>query len=350
MKKYFFVVASFLSLCTITTAQIVTSGPITPAPFPTPPIYLNCRSAVSNACNYIQNRDFQINAGTDPSAGNNTFSYGMINNWSNSHGSPNTELSQTIVGLTTPVVGSHAAFFYCGDENGAKLEEGMYGRIFPLVQGRNYVLNFYNILYSSSSNVNNEFDIYLVKSCGDQATYFPTPNSYMRPSIPSLSQKIYADQNFVSTTSWKQNSICFTANSNYDMIWISPKYLANYTNMYLFVGFAFPTLIDAQDLAINVTIDPNAPEEDVTDCYKMLIPFCGSIPNATYTWYLNGNLFSTQQNPSVNSYTQYGNFVLTVTLPTSANNNIVNTNCSSITSPSLYIPRCAECITLPRIQ
>jgi len=267
----------------------------------------------------------------------NPFGLGQVSNWTNAFGSPNFE---TIAPQNLPFPGIHAAFMnstYVGSA-GPILSEGLLGKLSPLTPGNPYSLSFYlNYFNEAIPNASHAYNIYLMH-CSDATTYFPDPdNNPPLPAMPPNSQRIFCETNGGSAI-WRQLSICFTPDQNYDMILIFPAVTpTTSTPAYtVSVGFAYPELISrsASDFSILVSGAGDAGNP----CIKTLSPSY-AVTNATYQWFLNGNLFSTAQNPQIDASFQYGTISVQVTLPNANTNNSCSQSCGILTA-SVNISAC----------
>jgi hypothetical protein len=293
------------------TQRLATNAPQDPSTVPPPttipPVY-DCTPVSSIDGNLILNPGMLTNAaypGT-PAADANPFGLRYIDNWINTHG--------------TPTVYSNFA-----GHNNILLEanltwgEGIAGKIQQLIPGHNYWLKFDWATYFGTSDpayIDRDYNIYLIH-CTDAPLYFTDPSTSAYPQIPPGSQRIYCEHDFYAASNFKP-SVCFNANSNYDMIWIFPKKGTTASSTPIEVGFSNPYLIDKSSLEIVVQSSP------INPCIKTLFLNI-AIPDAMYEWYINGAIFSTLQNPQIDASTQNGTITLNITP-----NNIPSNNACSI--------------------
>ncbi len=286
--------------------------------------------------NHVFNPAFNTNSTYNPANVANPFAYGHIDFWTNAFSTPNFDF---VPGSPPPYPSIHAAFMGSTNSGTDIYSEGLLGKLSPLTPGIEYSLTFYlNTLNTTTNNLSHSYNIYLIH-CDEAPTWFPDPNNQLLlPPIPPNSQRIFCETN-TGTTNWHQESVCFIPNDDYDMILIFPAIIPtpttpNYTN---YIGFAYPEIVAKSNL-INITVstpDPNNP------CIKVLSPSY-TVSNATYKWYLNGNLFSTFPNPQFSTSTQFGTVTLEVTLP----NGGTNSTCglaSCTLSGTINISQCAGC-------
>lgn len=302
--------------------------------FPKSVTVIDCSPDILNG-NLVFNPAFNTNSTYDPAHVDNPFAYGHIDFWTNAFSTPNFDFPPNSL---PPYPGIHAAFMgstYAGTQ---VYSEGLIGKLSPLIPGNEYSLSFYlNTLNFIPANFSHDYNIYLMH-CSDAPAYFPNPNrQFLLPSLPPNSQRIFCETNSV-TTNWHQVSTCFIPDDDYDMILIFPAITPTSTtpNYSYFIGFAYPEIV-ARSTFNNIIV--NTPDP-ANPCIKTLAPGY-AVNNATYQWYLNGNLFSTFQNPQISTSTQFGNVRLQVTLPNGGTNSSCGTSCELIAN--INIPQCAGC-------
>ena len=294
---------------------------------------IDCNPSILNN-NLVFNPAFNTNATYDPTHWDNPFAYGHIDFWSNAFSTPNFDFTP---GAPPPYPGIHAAFMGSTNSGNQIFSEGLIGKLSPLIPGNEYSLSFYlNTLTSIPDNLSHAYNIYLMH-CNDVPTYFPNPNTqFVLPNLPPNSQRIFCETNS-GFTNWHQVSTCFTPNQDYDMILIFPAITPIPTTPYynFYIGFAYPEIIAKSTFNIVVST-PNP----ANPCIRTLSPSY-AVNNATYQWYLNGNLFSTFPNPQISTSTQFGHITLQVTLPNGGTNSTCSASCDL--SANVDIPQCVSC-------
>jgi len=110
--------------------------------------------------------------------------------------------------------------------------------------------------FIGGSNQLDEFYIVLA-NCAD-INLFPPQSNHLIPPLPSNSQVVYLGT-AISNQTWQQVQTTFTANNNYNMLWIFPKqYTDNIPQSSDDAGidFAYPQLSPAGNI---LTISPSGP-------------------------------------------------------------------------------------------
>ncbi len=300
-------------------------------------------------CNLIKNNNFIPGINYIPNLINmaDPFGLGLVPNWGNSHGSP--QLSDFTTAPTPSIappfgVSNYAASGVAWDDiNSPVLGEGIVQKIPPLTIGSNYYLQFFErFIAANLTEKLNEVNIVLIK-CADYVNF--NENSYSTPIVPTNSQTIFCQTNF-NITNWQKVRTSFTANDNYDMIWIYPKTNTIITGSH-FLLFTLPELIKINDFTINISpffIDP-------TVCKVTLTPSC-ILHGATYTWTSPNGLQTTGN--SINFFNNiagnYGNWTVTMNVPSIVSTNNICDNLLYPLTATVNIPNCNQCINLPLIQ
>lgn len=151
MKKSKFIVLSIIILTSLfANAQKKSIENIKPAA-------INCSQTSILSCNNVYNPEMSTNIiyNGNPS---DAFSQGFIDNWWNSHGTP--DLDDGTVGgtLSPPFPGCHAAFMYHNEApNQLYWSEGVVGKIKKLAVNQEYTISFFiKILEADLTNSSNE--------------------------------------------------------------------------------------------------------------------------------------------------------------------------------------------------
>lgn len=206
-------------------------------PLPPPPtgddappyIPFTCNPSTYNPCGLIENNTFfrnpvNPNNPNDPLYNAAPF-VSYINNWTSSHGTPQ-------ININTPQIAqnvNHASMWADAilDANGNLVQsgEGIATGIHQLVPNNNYYITFSKRFFQgggAGAGVSID-DYYIVLlSCAQFQQIRRYGEDYTIPAIPSSAQIIYHESN-TTNTNWQSVTQTFTANSNYDVVWIFPK-------------------------------------------------------------------------------------------------------------------------------
>lgn len=221
-------------------------------------------ASVPACSNIIRNNNFEFTGSNIDDA----YADQAVSFWNVSHGTPNL---QDIL-IPRPAPSPATGYTFMGEWG-----EGIVGKMQTLVQGKQYIFSFFDavsILPGPSTMFPEKFTVVLMK-CPDY-TNFPHFNNHQEPPLPSQSQVIYSESS-PSNIDWQQHVISFTANDEYNMIWIFPD--ANLINSSSNVGvdFAYPELYERNEFeAISAPVSPN--------CEINLPPYCGLPVNAELVW------------------------------------------------------------------
>ncbi|HYF30292.1 MAG TPA: T9SS type A sorting domain-containing protein [Chitinophagaceae bacterium] len=178
----------------------------------------------SQPCWGVTNRLFQVAGGlsdpVDPFLPD-------VDHWTRSHGTPQLNVfGPPPAALNLPGGTNYASMWARGTNAG----EGIIGNItcgmpltcpWPIRQGHTYVLSFYRQFLPEQRNWANRLDelnVYLM-NC-DQ---LPTQWQQTIPAIPAGAQQIYCETN-INNTNIARITVQFTAQSNYQMLWIFPRH------------------------------------------------------------------------------------------------------------------------------
>ena len=205
----------------------------------TDPSVINCEElSLDGRINYIQNNGFEI----DPlSIENNSydvtnpFPLSQIPFWVETHGSP--ALSNFLSPATIPPLGfSNYVSMYSWPFENEVLSEGIAQVITKTKKDQEYRFSFYKKLADESKLfVNNMNEFYIVLMRCEDYEYIHNYPGYSTPSLPANSQTIYIES--VGNENWQEEISSFIANDEYDMVWIFPKQVADFTDQILGVDF-----------------------------------------------------------------------------------------------------------------
>lgn len=246
--------------------------------------------APMNTCNIIQNNNFTPTDTYDP--GNATmafdpFSLGYVPQWVQSHGTPNIYDPYHPLSTAPPLPATGFAFManlYVYDPIQQMMvpgSEGIAQKIPALKTGDKYAMSFFKFL--SLGNIQpsppvNEFYIVLMH-CSDYNNF--NTGVYFIPPFPVNSQIVYCEANVINT-SWQQVLGSFTANDNYDMLWVLTKPNDNSQMGFRGVAFAYPEIVNVQTFSAGPEPTPTPPNCVVTIGPKK--PNC-AVANAVFTWH-----------------------------------------------------------------
>ncbi|MBL7700695.1 MAG: T9SS type A sorting domain-containing protein [Ferruginibacter sp.] len=237
-------------------------------------------------CNFIDNNTFTAPIPpynpNDPGIYGLPFNLGYVPFWIPSHGSANI-YGGSYYNDPPPFANAGYSRMFAGflpdDGNNS---EGIAQAITPLQQGGKYALSFFERMkkyVASDVNVDN-FHIYLMHSA-DAVNFDPT--SFAIPAIPASAQQVYCEQN-ISNQNWKQALVCFTANSNYDMIWMFPKCnrISGSQQVMSSILVSYPELISLDGFTAGAAPVPTQP--NCTVDIGPVRPNCG-VRNAIFRWF-----------------------------------------------------------------
>lgn len=188
--------------------------------------YQICRSFSSGCvavsqCSLIQNGSFSDDSpvGSALTTGD-PFTLGRVCFWAAMYGTPQ-------VTTTTPNTNPYSARMWCLFQSniGLNVGEGILAPV-NIQSGKIYVLN-----YSSRRDPTNttsfpidNYNVFLSQSANSG---LPIGSSSSLPPLPAISQLV-SHQTAFSSNAWILNTLCFTANSNFDQLSIYP-YMNNNT-------------------------------------------------------------------------------------------------------------------------
>ncbi|NOU37363.1 MAG: T9SS type A sorting domain-containing protein [Ferruginibacter sp.] len=306
---------------------------------------MNCSpiiSPIEDCHNYHFNPDFSA---TSPYNWDFPFNYNFVTQWVASSGTPQLDDPNGIISTST--VGDHFAYMgFVSDFDGNGIE-GIAQKIPTLIQGDKYLYTF-NKAFSFLPFVNHNVKLKIeLLYCSDFLNFPPAMSSAIEPvfqtNVPH--QTIYCEIN-PSNPNWEKVLINFTANSNYDMVMITPSFTDTYWNTGFAVGggigFAYPQLVHINSFSAGVPPTPTAGNCNVT--IGPPITNC-IIANGSFTWHgPNGQTITTT---TINQQIQLdaslsanvGTWTLEMTLP---NTVITNNTCSDNggMQASVVVPTC----------
>lgn len=181
---------------------------------------VSCAPLSNSFCNIIQNSNFNhapIYDQGDP------FSYGQIDNWVATHGTPQVYDPWHPTLLPPPSATGFAYMYASGPtiSGGPNTGEGIAQKIKKMIPGNQYTLSFY-ARFSEWLTGATQLDNFVIKliNCTDLNTFPQSSNNI--PVTPTNSQIIFQEIN-LNNPNWIYKSITFTATDEYDIIWMYPE-------------------------------------------------------------------------------------------------------------------------------
>lgn len=331
--KYLLVLLSVLCLFVTSEAQTNCNIPIT-----------------QSGCNYISNNNFTPTTAYNPLLRqhfSNPFGSNLIPDWNASHGSP--QITDGIYDFenqiwlippsTPPIPATGFAFFVSYPDPYFPYNEGIVQKIPALTTSTNYLVSFFAKLpVWMSQQTLQSFKIVLLH-CEDAINF-----TYPGATIPNLTfhhQTIVCQNNV--TGNWQQFLTSFTADEDFDLIWIYPENIYSQDATTIGVSFAYPELIDVSNFSAGSPPNPTPGNCTVTIGPKS--PNCG-VANATYTWYGPNGLIRTdainqQIVVDASNNINVGTWTLRMTIP-----NTVTPNGGCSVEPNIFatvdVPTCGQ--------
>ncbi len=283
------------------------------------------------ACgNFIRNINFTPVSPVDPVY---PINLNQVPEWGPSSGTPNIIDVINLSGGTgvsplvppAPATGfAFAGYYSLG--NGDNGVDGIAQKIPNLRIGNKYLLSFFEANATFPNVVGSiKFKIELLH-CHLFTTF---PQTYAEPIFPPLSdhQTIYCEIN-PTNPNWQKRLINFTANSDYDVIMITPTFAgvpSSPPNIYFFGGFnfAYPELIDVTNISAGAAPTPTAGNCTVT--IGPATPNC-SVNGAVFNWISpTGTVIPAPANQQIQVNTSIpanvGTWTLQMTVPSSITSN-----------------------------
>ncbi len=291
--------------------------------------FLGCE-LTTNDCNLIPNNLLFNNCASTND--HDPFYMQCINGWDAVSGSPQVSVFGPLLNPNT----NHAEMWTNGYGRGESIAVG----IKRLIPGHKYILTFYKRIYSYSTIKRlSRFDM-VIMDCIDFDRIRTTDNAI--PAVPRTAQTIYCGLNNTNT-SFEKVSQCFTANSNYNVLWIFPN-AGSDIGAQQWLEIAQPEINDVTNFSagpdpINnpaciVTIGPSSPN-------------CGPT-GAVYTWYPpNGGtpiIAGPSQQISINTSitANLGQWTLRMSVPSRVSvNNKCSENC--VIEDQVLVNACKPC-------
>jgi|GEM_PF-6167305 len=267
------------------------------------PPYIRC--GYGSGCNYFNNSDLILNVPFyDPEE---AFKDHKVTDWEQSHGSP---------GLYQFQASPQINFIYLAAFGGTGYGEGVATGIRNLTPGHRYALSFQrsvnsnpNTTPTSPTSLVHHFSVVLIH-CADFTAF--NKDVYNTPTVPAGAQIIHCESN-LSTVGWQQVFECFTASSDYDVVWFYPQ---NDDATQSDIEVMQPELID-------ITSFDAGPDVCSPGANTIIGPSTSncSVKNALFTWTgPNGQLISTSNNPpqtpiNMQDPLNWGTWTLSMTVP-----------------------------------
>lgn len=251
---------------------------------------LNCSNTLTlpNTCsNYFANSNFSMESGYSQSNTSATgpynypFNLNVVPSWKQSHGSPQLDdewtFSHTGVHRVSPVANyGYSSMEFFKNANGI-YSEGIVQKIPNLVATQKYVFSFYKSVTQHFTNTSvHKFKVVLL-NCNDIANFPVESLINNQPTIPSSAQVIYCETN-PTNSNWERNFVSFTANSNYNMIWVYPSVEGSSTTEGT-INFAYPELININNFSAGVSV----PSANCMVTIGPTTPNC-SLSGAQFNW------------------------------------------------------------------
>lgn len=170
--------------------------------------------------------------------------------WEATHGSPQVDIFGGPTGPGGPFpTGSRVASMWTQAPGGVPIGEGIIGLLggwnsaeHGVAAGDQYLLTFFRDVANGGANQVDRINIYLVKCVDIPAVVRGNPNITTAPTPPAGSQQIYCETNVTpSGVGLQQVTITFTANDDYDLIWIFPTQVT--TRGQAWLRFAMPHML-----------------------------------------------------------------------------------------------------------
>ncbi len=311
---------------------------------PTAVTDFNCNNPVVNgACNQVLNSTLTPQYPTYCFGAQNPFdgSYCFVD-WTRLHGTPQLNLRLPLI---APNVNHVSMWSYYRPAFAPPSGEGIVTRIPNMIIGHKYAISFYRRTFPNSTPSAypylDEANIKLM-TCNDvKAIFFNYGiNSDLIPATPANAQSVYCETQ-INAPTWQQVTQTFTANSNYDVIWIYPK---NTSSLQWWLEFGKLELIDIT----NFTAGP-APAPVYPNCTVTLgptVPNC-SVKNAVFTWTgPSGQTITAPASQQIQidagNPQNTGTWILTMSVPTAVNTNNTCSNALDVQA-SVVVPYCSSC-------
>jgi hypothetical protein len=310
----------------------------------TKPTEVICDRPQTTACNQIENNIFSSTCyGTDP------FWTNCISKWNSLHGSPQLNVFGPVISPTV----NHASMWassqvYTGFPPNSE-GEGIITGIPKLTPGKKYAFSILKRYFSSQEYPTVDLDkFYIVlMKCAD---YLPMRSQYpIIPDIPVTAQIIYCESD-MSNHSFQRILGCFTANDEYDIVWIFPKqntFITGYT-FQSWLEVAKFEIIKTEDFSAGISPNPLYPNCNVT--LGPTIPNCG-FQDAVFTYYgPSGQVIPAPANQQIqvdaSNLSNVGSWTLKMTV---ANTVTTNNTCSQSCNiqATVIVPSCQNsCATI----
>jgi Secretion system C-terminal sorting domain len=302
---------------------------------------LDCSTPlVNNACNQIFNNNLTPTwAGCFASTPLDPFRY-CFADWSYYYGDPQINLKLPLIGPTINHASMWAYYYTYPGSPSVPNGEAIGTRVSNLIPGHKYAMSFYRRTWRNSPNTTypylDQVNITLMK-CNDFV-----PFSGAVPDPPANSQTIYCETN-VNKPNWERAAQTFTANDNYDIVWIYPKQLST-TQWWL--EFGKMELIDVTNFSAGPSPNPVYPN-NCTVTIGPATPNTCALTGAVYTWYgPNGQVIAAPANQQIQvnaaNTANAGTWVLKMTVPGTTTTNNTCSNALDVQA-SVNVPLCSPC-------
>jgi N-acetylneuraminic acid mutarotase len=329
--------------------------PVNNCPLPPCPSVISCSPINLSGCNYTTNGDFVPSGVYNPSNPTHVdapFKYDLIPNWVETNGTPQITDEITFP-ITTPPPGisNYAYLFSTGwgyQGNSSSSGDGIAQKIPALTAGSSYSMSFFKKFAKPSGPSPFQFNMdkfYIVLMPCSSYSSIRTCD-YTIAGFPANSQIVYCESN-LSNANWEQVFFNFTANANYDMVWVFPKQAQGifYNNGTGRSGVDFTGLEIIK--TSNFTAGPN-PTPTPPNCNVTIGNLNCGVANAVYTWYRNNIFYSSSTIPNSQIITNLnagdpqnvGTWRLEMTVPNTITPTGTCIQTQTTISASVVVPSC----------
>jgi hypothetical protein len=279
--------------------------------------------AAPTACGLVSNGGFE--SSTAGYSGHfNPFPLGKVTCWRHTHGSPQVFNSGGNTGSWYTLLSSNAGTF-TGD--------GIYTDV-NVVAGHTYVLDFYIKKVTPAGTGSTVDNLYI--KLGASTSFAALPSA----GIPNPgSQQTAGHVTAFTNTGWTHYSFCYSANANYDRLFIYPESnSSNGSNQYL-------VLDDVQLTELTVNAGSDLAFSSCPSSGNLGSSTCAPIPGVTYSWLPVAGLSDpASPNPVINPVSSNQTYTVTASVGACSVTDAVNVTNSGSCSGS-YVMLC-----LPRQQ
>lgn len=343
--KLFILLLSVLSISSLNAQDSTIAGEETFLYYSYNPNYkatrvrLNCSETINATCNNLLNPNFITVNGNNGEIVN-AFSDNKVTNW---YGNPGTADINRWFGQTPPSMFPNLNFANLGAEQGllpggpTTFSEGIYTKIKPTTINDNYVLSFFrNVVKPGSITLFKSFSLKIILA---KCNEFPSwQGGYGALNYPNNYQIVYCE-NYTTIDNLKHIVIEFSANNEYDLIWITTESNIEapfFNERVAFINITSPELIKKN----NLTISTSTPD----DLCNVSLSFNCSYRNAVYAWYNSqGNPLGNSQQINTNASSNSGIIHGQIQSSTPYSNNNICSNNNPIIQTSTNLTNCTPC-------